>query len=306
MRYRRSVYRKKRIKAVIIVTVSAIAVLTLLFAIIGNALGKKVDAGIEKRKNPSSTPTAEHAELDSVHAYPVPISADGSTLASRLAQAAKKGYSAVCLELNSKDGTLLYSSPLSQSLGRQNASTGLRTLDSAAKLCSENGLYSVGIIYLKDFNTDDDLARTAAIGYYSALAAEALRAGTDDVLLYVSKVPSEYYAELKTLADEVHRLCPTGHIGISLPTEAFSASENDSLADSMWSAFDYLAADFSQPTDGEDAASYVSSQLGSMLYYLLRFNVRVIVPYTDDSSLAERITAAVTSNGSHNILIMPQ
>lgn len=306
MRYRRSVYRKKRIKATVIVTVSAIALLTLLFAIIGNALGKKVDDSISKRKNTSVTSSEEHAELESVRAYPVPLSADGSTLSSRLAQASQKGYAAVCLELNSKNGSLLYSSPLSQALGRQDGSNSLRTLENIVKLCGENGLYSVGIIHLKEFNTDDDLARAAAIGYYSALASEALRAGMDDVLLYIEEMPSERYGELKTLADEVHRLCPTGHVGLSLPASAFSASDSDSIADSMWSAFDYLAADLSHPTEGEDAASYVSDKLGGMLYYLLRFNVRVIVPYTDDASLAERITAAVTSNGSENILIMPQ
>lgn len=306
MRYRRSVYRKKRIKVGIIVTVSVIAVLTLLFAVIGNALGKKADEGISQRKNTSVTSAEEHAELADVHAYPVPISADGSTLSSRLAQALKNGYTAVCLELNSRDGTLLYSSPLAQSLGRQDSSNSLRTLENVTKLCGESGLYSVGIVHLKELEADDDLARAAAVGYYSALVSEALRAGMDDVLLYIGEIPSERYAELKTLADEVHRLCPEGHVGLSLPASGFSASDGECLADSMWSAFDYLAADLSQPTDGEDAATYVSSQLGSMLYYLLRFNVRVIVPYTDDTSLAERITAAVTSNGSENILIMPQ
>ena len=74
----------------------------------------------------------------------------------------------------------------------------------------------------------------------------------------------------------------------------------------LWNAFDYLAADLSVPTEGADAANYVSEKLGSMLYYLLRHNVRVLVPYTDDATLNERIVSAVTSNGSQNIQIMTQ
>lgn len=305
MRYRRSVYRKKRIKIAIISTVCAVAVLVLLFTVIGNALGDKVDENVSKRKS-SATSKQEtvHAEVKSVRSFPVPLSADNSKLSTRLARTVENGYTDVCFDLNTADGALLYSSPISQSLGKQSTELELWKLEDAIKLCDDNGLYVTGTLRLNDFHNDDDLARSAALGYYAAQAAEVLRAGVDDVLLYVGEIPVERYAELVGLAEDIHRLCPSAHIGISLPASVYSSYPD--TVDMLWTAFDYLAADLSVPTDGVDAADYVNEKLGSMLYYLLRHNVRVLVPYTDDVSLTERIAAAVTSNGSQNIQIMPQ
>lgn len=305
MRYRRSVYRKKRIKIIVISSLCAIVVLVLLLVIIGNALGSKVDKNVTKRNSDAtSTDGTTHAEVRSVFAYPVQLSVNNSKLSTRLANAAANGYSDVCFDLNSADGTLLYSSPISQSLGRQSAGLDLWSLEEAIKLCDENGLYATGTVHLCDFYSDDDLTRSASLGYYAVQIAEALRSGVGDVLVYVAEIPTERYTELVGLAEEVHRLCPDGRVGISLPTSVYSSSPD--TADMLWSAFDYLAVDASVPTEGVDAADYVGEQLGGMLYYLLRYNVRVLVPYTDDAVLHERIITSVTSNGSKNIQIMVQ
>ena len=42
-----------------------------------------------------------------------------------------------------------------------------------------------------------------------------------------------------------------------------------------------------------------------MLYYLLRYNMRALVPSTQDTALAEKIVEAIKSNGSQNIQFMP-
>lgn len=305
MRYRRSVYRKKRIKIIVISSLCAIAVLVLLFMIIGNALGDKVEENVTKRSDKNTAAEQkEHADVKSVVSYPVPLSSSDSKLSTRLSRISADGYSAVCFDLDSPDGTLLYSSPISQTLGKQSSGGDLWKLEDAVKLCKDNGLYATGIVHIRDFNNDDDLARSAALGYYAAQISEALRAGVDEVLIFAKDVPIDRYSELLGLAQEVHRLCPDGIVGISLPSSVYS--EAYGTADMLWAEFDYLAVDASVPPEGTDAADHVSNCLGSMLYYLLRYNVRVLVPLTEDTALYDRIVDAVTSNGSNNIQIMPQ
>ncbi len=303
MRYRRSVYRKKRIKATVISIIIGVLVLILIFAVIGNSVGNKVDENISNRKNSTTDSSqTEHADIKSVLSFPVPLSADGSKLSARLAQAASKGYTEVCFTLSDSEGTAHYSSPFLQEAGRQSYGIDLWKLEEAVKLCSSNGLYSTGIIYLYDLKSDSDLTRAAAIGFYSAQISEALRSGINDILLTVpDTLSTDNYGELAELADEVHRLCPSGNIGISLSPEIYSDASD--IADTLWKHFDYLAVDV-YSTDGGDTLEYLNEKLGSMLYYLLRYEVRVLVPYTDDTELSESIIGAVKSFGAQNIQIM--
>ena len=307
MRYRRSVYRKRRIKIILISSIIAIVVGFLLFIIIGNALNNKVENNISQRKEKASTTQiVEHSVVKSVYAHPVPLSDESSKLSTRLSRLKESGISDVCFELNSLQGTWLYSSAVAQSLGKQMAGVDLWSLGDVASLCDENGLYATGIIYLNDFNNDNDLNRTAALGYYSAQIAEALREGLDDVLIYVGDIPTEQrYDELIGLANDVHRLCPQGHIGLSLPPTVFANTDMSGTVDSLWANFDYLAVDLSTTPADTDAADYVDQQLGSMLYYLLRYNVRALLPYSDDNAQLDKVVSVVKSNGSQNIQIMP-
>ncbi len=302
IKYRRSVYRKNNIKIIIITSLVAIIVTVLLFVIIGNIIGNKVEENISKRneKNTQSEQT-EHTLIKSVKSYPVMLSDENSKLSSRLSNITKNGYTDVSFKLNSSEGVLLYASPVAQSLGRQSSGVNLWSLEEAIQLCKENGLYSTGIIHLSDFYTDDDLARTVSLGYYSAQIAEALRSGIDDILIFAKDIPIEQYYELSGLAKEIHRLCPEGKIGLSLPSSVFSNQEFSETVDAVWNSFDYLAVDLSVVPDDTTVIDYVNDNLGSMLYYLLRYNIRVLVPYSDDLSVISVITDTVTSNGTQNI-----
>lgn len=306
MRYRRSVYRKNGIKLTLIACLCTTLAVLLVVAIIGNVLGKKVAERPNGSGSKSTTEQKiEHAEIRSVNAYPVPLSADGSTLSSRLSRVASDGYTDVCFELDSADGSVLYASDVAVSLGKQSAST-LWRLDDVSKLCKDKGLYSIGIIHAVGLSGDNDLERTAEIGYIAAITAEALRSGIDEVLIYAD-VASERYGELTVLAESIHRLCPDGTVGIALPAEAFSESNEPSLLDSFWNSFDYLAVDLSSDAeDNEAVVENIDSTLGGMLYYLLRYNVRVLLPYGNDAAEIASRSQAVTSNGCNNMQIMPQ
>ena len=307
LKYRRNIYRKRRIRIILLSCLSAIAFIAVLFILIGNALGNKVDNNITKRSNKESkVEQTEHTVVQSVRSYPIPLFEESSKLSTRLTKAYENGYTEVCLEFNSKSsGELLYSSPIAKSLGKQVDNSSLWSIDEIVQQCDKNNLYATGIIYLNEFYIDNDLARSAALGYYSAQISEILRGGIDDVLICVNQLPTEQYDELIELANEIHRLCPDGRIGISLPPEIFANQDTSNVVDKIWGAFDYLAVDITVIPEGINSTDHIQQKLGSMLYYLLRLNVRVLVPYSNDPAVLTALSDAVTSNGSQNIQFMP-
>ena len=306
--YRRRAYRKNRIKLILGVTAAVLATVFIAFVIVGNMMGDKVENNIVKRKpKADQTEALPHDEVKTVRAYPVPIYVEGSSLlATRIKNAADEGYTDACFFLDGEDGALYYNSEVAISLGKHQANSDMPTLQKAVKAFHDKELYAIGMTRLSEFNTDDDLARSAATGYYSALIAEALRAGVDDVMIFVGSIPTERYAELQELADTVHRLCPDGKIGLTLPPEVLSDTNNSELLDGLWDHFDYLAADLTNLTATEDQTldATVDQTLGGMLYYLLRYDMRVLVPYSSVSDEMAKILDTVSKNGSQNIQII--
>ncbi len=307
-RYRSGVYRKKRIQIILATACGVLAVMFIAFVIFGNILRNKVEQSLADRP-PTSSEGQQfvHGEIRKVTAYPTPLYVEGSSqLSNRVKSTVAKGYSSACFELDANDGTVFYRSDVAISLGYQDQNTDMRKLPDAVKMFKDNGLYTVGIMRMSEFSSDNDLQRAAAMGYYSARAAEALRAGVDDVLICVGSIPAEHYSELIELADEVHRLCPQGKVGISIAPSILKGEENAELIDSLWRAFDYLAADVSSPADTTtDVAEHVSSELGSMLYFLLRYELRVLAPNVTTDADAQRIIDTVKQSGSQNVMIMP-
>ena len=296
--YRRSVYRKNSIKTIIISALCTLLVAAVLLVVIGNIILARLDKdGANDGQDGANDPPAnEHANAKIVWACAVALAADGSTLNSRLVSATANGYGEICFDLDTESGALYYKSPTATSLGKQkDAAIDLRTLSNIQGLVSANGLYATGITHISDFNSSDELVRSAAIGYHASLIAEVLRAGIDDVLIYVPELDAARYSELVLLANEVHRLAPEGHIGISLPASVYASSDGTALVDSLWQAFDYLALDLTRSSD-------VDADMSGMLYPLLRYNARVLVPAAEGSALANRLRS---DYGAKNVMIMP-
>ncbi len=308
MRYRKSIYRKNGIHIYLLIALCSALAVVVLFVIVGNALGKRVEASEEQRSKSQTTAAADepHATPKSIDACTVPLSANNSNLSTRLKNAAENGYSSACFELDTKEGTLLYQSKVAVSMGYLDANAKLWKLSDAMELFSDNGIYSVGIIHLSRMNIDNDLDRNMAAGYYASLAAEAIRSGVSDIMLYPTDMPAERYGELASIAAQIHGLCDGSTVGVALPPSLFSSENGSEAIDMLWGEFDYIAVDLSQDSnDGETVPQKINRELGGMLYYLLRYNIRVLVPNVNDTELASQIKQAVISNGSQNIQIMP-
>ena len=307
MRYRRSVYRKRKIRIIVITTLCVIAALALLFIVIGNILGNKVAQRANDGSSKDKVTEVPHVTVKDVNAVSVLLEASGSTLDRRVSNAVSSGHTDLCFNIYGENGALLYVSPTAQALGKQADVTGLRTLDNIVKIFAENGAYSIAILDATELESDNDLTRSAAIGYYAALSAELLRAGVNEVLISVGSIPLEQYGELITLSSEIHSLSPTkGLVGVSLPSDVFAGEQNEALVASLWGAFDYLAVDLYSTLNYEgDIAGEIGAKLGSMLYHLLRYNVRALVPDVEDTALAASINETALSNGVKSIQIMP-
>ena len=290
----------------------SLAIVAIILLIVGNVLGNKVE---ERHDSDTATETTdsqpERRAVKYVEAAGVALNEEGSMLSSRLATVARN-YEDVCFYLDRADGALLYVSPLASKLGKQiNGATDMRAAGSIAGLTRDRGLYSIGIMHVTDIADSDELARSAASGYYAARAAEVLRSGIDDVLLYVGELPEDdrdgIYEELMLVAKQTHRLSEDGVVGLSLPVSVLNDADNASLIERLWGAFDYLAADLTASEDGGAAtAESVGEDLSGMLYYLLRYDIRVLIPTPADSAEAEAILTAVKQSGAKSIVSMPK
>lgn len=305
MRYRRSIYRKNGIHVYFIITACILVAIVLLFVLLGNALGDKAEKSESERNAATTADSAadEHVTPRNVSAYPVQL--DGSNLKSRIEQVTDLGYTDVCFELDTKSDSLLYMSDIAVSLGYLSTGSQLWKLDEAVALFDESNLYTVGITHLSRMNTGNDLERKVAAGYYTARISEALRAGVDDVMIYPDSLPFDTYSELPAIADEVHKLCPNSTVGISVTPEMLSLEESGNLVELLWNSFDYIAVSLdSEPAEGESLPQMAERQLSGMLYYLLRYNMRVLIPNTDADTIAQ-IKDSLSDNGVKNMLILP-
>lgn len=308
VRYRRSMRQKNGILIALPIALCTVITVVILFVVVGNAFGEKARESEKSRDTRKSTETeaVPHATPRTVRAGSVPLSENGSNLDDRLSRATELGFDSACFELEARDGSLLYYSDVAISAGYLQADAKLKKLPSAIELFDENQLYSIGIIYLSRMNVDDDLKRSMAAGYYASMAAEAIRAGVDDVLLCPIGASVDRYSELVRIAEEIHRLCNGATVGVAIPASAISADTGEQLVELLWGSFDYVAIDLtSVPAEGEDIPSKIDRELGGILYYLLRYNMRALVPSTQDTVLANKITESVNSNGSQNIQFMP-
>lgn len=319
--YRQRIYRRRKIKYIVLISSAAVAALIVIFLIVGNILDRKVSTVISSIDDLDNAPSVStdtgdvHEKPQSFKAHHTALSQEGSSLDSRLAALSTNGTTAVCFELDSKDGDVFYSSPVAQKLGYQESGSGLWKLGDAADVFEKRGIYSIGITYLSELDNDDDLMRSAAIGYYSARIVEAIRYGIDEILIYAPHVPAERLGEITSIADEVHRLAPEANIGISLPyplpennTDAKTDSAHtfsDALVEELWNAFDFFAVDVCYNANGDaTTAEEAESRIGELLYYVLRYNMRILIP-SGDESLTDGISELCEERNLENMQFMP-
>lgn len=310
IQYRKSVYRRRKIRTVIITLSIALAVLIVSFFIIGFLLNKQSEKRNSKEDSMQTTEIntlAQKLPLAAVQAYPVLLeTADSSTFASRLEGLQASGITCASVPLNTADGALLYRSPVAIGLGLQVAQAQSVSIANAVAHAEDIPVSLSGVYYVTAFTEEDDLLRSVRLSHDAAILAEALRDGIDNVLLIVPAMTEANVAEILRLLDQVRVLCAHAVLGVTVPTSVAYSESGAKTIDTLYESADFLALNAFEYGDA-DPVTYISDTIAEsgMRYYLLRYGMRVLIPAGTEAIPQESLINAVTNGGSQNYQIIP-
>ncbi len=289
MDYRRPMRRRRRIRTVLIVLGICLAVALLSFFWIGNIFFDKLDIPEENQKPAQSqqeSPALPAASVQKVQAPMISLR-DGTKAAQKAIQAAADdGATALSISLSDRDGNLLY---LSEIANRLSMSIGAGDADLSA-LCATadaSGVYLCGIFTLQAMDEENPLDRSVYLSEAAAVIAEAYSYGLRDIVLRAPSATAESLEELLRLHDTVKSFSPNAVLGLTLPDPTVTEPLADSLH-SLAYRFDYLALDLSRYGE-QTPEDFSEAQTNAMLYYLLRYEMRVLIPAEAEEAVIERI-----------------
>ena len=306
MQYRKSIYRKRRIKTILILSISIVVIVFALFLIIGTALHKKT----EKKDLLTSTPTTQTQEptglapTPTIGAYALPLLEDGTNFSDRL-RAIPQSASAVCINLNDKNGTLLYRSDLLHEISDISVAPDASSLESSVSSISSNDFYISSVLYITAFENGNDLLEDIDLAIWGAVACDALRQGVGDVLIVTPSVEIDDLPKLYALADRVHTAVPNGVIGFALPSAVLGDEQKTALLDELNKHFNYMALDTTEFTDEDDPFEYVERKTANMQLDLMYYKMRVILPFSSNVDEQQKYIEAVTKYNISNWQMLP-
>ncbi len=291
--YRRSIYRKRKIRNIIILSVGAVLLAFVIFMIIGTVLQNKTKTPDYDDDFETSKPTDKNtlAAAQTVGAYALPLLQDGSDFSARLAAISNEA-NAVCINLNSEDGTLLFRSGMSQSLPTVGVHQYASDLSSAMSSIDGNGFYTSGILYVTAFDASSDLLVDVELSVAGALACEAIREGVGDVLFIPPSLDPDNVDKMCSLADRIHLTQESSVIGLVLSEEILTADNRVSLIDKLSKHFNYLCLDTTAYADA-DPLEYIEDKVSDMQLDLMYYKMRVLLPYSSDGATQEKYIQTV-------------
>lgn len=307
MQYRRSIYRKRKIKTIIISTVVALLVLFVLFMIIGTALHAKTQEPEGDDTETTDTTDTEGPTLSaakSVGAYALPLLEDGSKFSDRLASVPPNA-NAVCLSLNSPDGTLLYRSELAESLSQLSVHGDASSLSNAIGSIDNEGFYVSGALYVTAFELDNSLLRDVALTTWGAVACEALQSGVGDVLLIAPSMAADDVERICEIADNVHSNVERSVVGLVIPETVFEDKNSTALIKELSLHFNYLTLDTTGYKEEDDPLAFIEGKVSGFQLELMYYKMRVLLPRAADSDTQQKYIEAVTKYNINSWLILP-
>lgn len=306
MQYRKSIYRRRRIRAVIICSVLVVVVAFALFMIIGTALHNKAQAS-----RPPADDTEEVKGTDqkpkqapSAECYPLPLLEDGSTFSSRL-DAIPDEAQAVCLSLNDESGKLFFRSDIAESLSHLSVHSDASALSSAVSSIDRNGYYISSVLYVPSFKLESDLLTDVDLSTWSAIACEVIREGVNDVLLIVEGLESAHVDKLCKMADNIHTTASEAIVGIALSDELLEDQNSSALIDKLSSHFNYLSLDTTALRSEEDALGFIEGRISSLQLELMYYKMRVLLPRAADQDTQKQYIEAVKKYNISSWQILP-
>ena len=301
LQYRRSIYRKRRTRTVVITVIVLLALIFALFLIIGNVFFDKTNDKTTKKENSqadSSIPSLPSDNARQIKGSALSMSYDRESLFAAIDAYADKGIKEISIRLNSPSGTLYHYSDVADRLGYSKRGDNDISITELAQKADERSLYVSGIYCIGAFDESDELARSVAVAELAAIISESLRQGLDEVILSAPNATYEQCDELVHLVSEIRSFVPNATIGLALP-EAIVSEPNAEVIDELAMNVSFMALDLTQHGE-RDAVEFAKERTSSMLYYLLRYKMRVLVPMSEDENTQSALIAAVESAGVNN------
>ena len=283
VKYRRSIYREKRIKAILLIVAVSLVLLFALFMVIGTLLHKKTSEDSNRRPTPSGTEQSAANTLpaaQTVGAYALPMLKDGSSFSERLS-AIGDSAGAVMIDLNETDGTLNYISSLSGKLSFLSQASDAQSLSSVISRIDDRELYASALLYVPSFSEENDLLREVYLSAWCSVAVEAIRAGADDCLLFPRGATAEDVDRICDLALLVRATEEDAIVGCVIPEDVLSAENSEVLIAKLAKVFNFLTLDTTNYKDDVDIAAHVESRISQMQMQLIYYKMRVLLPFSD-------------------------
>ena len=298
MQYRRSIYRKRRIRTMIITAAIVLALLTILFLVIGNIFFDKANEDENEPKQTTAPQTDDSIPADSARQIKATAISFESSLNSALDAAKAGGFNAVSVMMNAPDGKLTHYSDIANRLKYESATNANTSVSRLMESAESRSLYVSGLYYVSAFSESDDLARSVKIAELATVISESLRAGLNEVILLAPNIKEEQCAEITHLISEIRAFVPDAVIGFALPNSLVE-SKNAEAIDALAKEINFLALDLTRYED-VDPLDFTKESVGAMLYSLLRYKMRVIIPFFEESEKQNSIISTVESSGISN------
>ena len=306
--YRKSNYRKRRIKNIIIISIIASIVLFIIFLIMGLSLAEKkkqFDINDYDFENNNETDEENLREVVNVSAYPLPLLEDGSSFSSRLANI-KEDATSVCISLNKPDGTLLFRSSLASSFSYLNVASDAQNLSNCANTIADKGLYATATLYLPTFeDTNDDLRADVELAIWGSIVCEAIRDGIGDVLLIADNASEDDVEKLCALADRIHITEESAIIGLCLPNSVLEAEKSVSLIEKLSKKFNYLAFNATNLEGEGTVLETTEKAIAEMQLQLMYYKMRVLLSRSSNTEELDKLIEIVTKYSITSWQVVP-
>ena len=309
LKYRKSIYKKRRLRATVIITVSAIVLAFTLFIIFGTLLHSKTQPESDFDSTSSETDDKEGGSslktAPTVNAYALPLLMDGSRFSERLDEI-EQNYpdaSDVCINLNLPDGTLLYDSELSKSFSNIEVTEYASSLENSLSDISDKDYYTTATLYIPSFSNDNDLEKEVELAIWGAIACEVLREGIDDLLILAPDATPDDIQKLSYLADMVHENVSGAIVGFTLSDSLVLDEDRIVYIDELKSHFNYLAVDMATSEEKQNVEYIEDLKMQSMI---IRHNMRILLPHFFDTEIQNEYITLINQSNFINWQVLPQ